>query len=557
MSAFLAEVLSPVFAALAPRDPARVARRVRNAAAATAVLGPLLPRYGPLGTGTVGDANLLMGVYAVAAVAAHMQMKKSHAGWRAAGGVALAGIAPFVTSGMTASWGLLLGSIALLHAALSDAHSRLPAAARPEHEHDPLPPDREGWPGRIGSIAYSIVTVLIFWHFVAENTVVPTDSMKPTILGATDRTLPDRLFADVAVYALREPRRWEILVFEYPLQREVRFVKRIVGLPGEHVEIRDGDIWIDGSVARKPALVQESLWRERFPKSGARSRAKSITAAWTGNEDDGWRRDGKDGLKLRGRDHLTWARFLARLDVGDVRIAFTARTTDAAAVAAARITTRGVPVVLEVGGEGGTLTVGDDPPVEVSTGIGAATRVELQVADGLVRALLDGHEVARAETAVVGTGRNRVEIGGGSGEVRFTEVRLDEDIRYALPASGLSVFDTPADGYVVLGDNTTNSEDSRMWTARPVRLTSGETYWVAPSVPDETGERVSNLSRAGGRVRFKDVDGVPRDFAAAEVTEIGRPEARPYVRRSHVLGRAALLYFPIPPLGGWRPRLLP
>ena len=49
-------------------------------------------------------------------------------------------------------------------------------------------------------------------------------------------------------FAMRQPRRWEIVVFQL---FGLDFIKRLLGLPGETVEIRDGDLYIDGRLCRK------------------------------------------------------------------------------------------------------------------------------------------------------------------------------------------------------------------------------------------------------------------------------------------------------------------
>jgi len=65
------------------------------------------------------------------------------------------------------------------------------------------------------------------------------------------------------------PRRWNLIVFRYPEAPSNKYVKRLVGLPGEEVAIRDGDVWINGVVAQKPddlsGLVYSAdpMWEER------------------------------------------------------------------------------------------------------------------------------------------------------------------------------------------------------------------------------------------------------------------------------------------------------
>jgi signal peptidase I len=70
----------------------------------------------------------------------------------------------------------------------------------------------------------------------------------------------DRILVLKCIYQLFQPQRWDVVVFKNPLEPKVSFIKRLVGLPGETVEIIDGDVYIDGQIVRKPPRVQEELW---------------------------------------------------------------------------------------------------------------------------------------------------------------------------------------------------------------------------------------------------------------------------------------------------------
>jgi len=69
----------------------------------------------------------------------------------------------------------------------------------------------------------------------------------------------DRLWIDRTAIAQRQPRRWEVVVLRSPHDARDLCVKRIVGLPGETVELADGDVWINGQVAAKPLAEQRAL----------------------------------------------------------------------------------------------------------------------------------------------------------------------------------------------------------------------------------------------------------------------------------------------------------
>lgn len=77
--------------------------------------------------------------------------------------------------------------------------------------------------------------------------------------GATIDSLPiapgDRLLVDRCVFNLRAPRRWEALVFRLPHAASHAAVKRIIGLPGEMIELRDGKFTADGAPIEPPPEV--------------------------------------------------------------------------------------------------------------------------------------------------------------------------------------------------------------------------------------------------------------------------------------------------------------
>jgi len=70
----------------------------------------------------------------------------------------------------------------------------------------------------------------------------------------------DRILVLKCIYQFLEPKRWDVIVFKDPLDPTISYIKRLVALPGETVEIIDGDVYIDGQISRKPAKVQNELW---------------------------------------------------------------------------------------------------------------------------------------------------------------------------------------------------------------------------------------------------------------------------------------------------------
>ena len=68
----------------------------------------------------------------------------------------------------------------------------------------------------------------------------------------------DYLIVDEISYRFRDPQRGEVIVFKYPQNPSQRFIKRIVGLPGETVEIREGEVIIYGQDETK--VLDESSY---------------------------------------------------------------------------------------------------------------------------------------------------------------------------------------------------------------------------------------------------------------------------------------------------------
>jgi signal peptidase I len=70
----------------------------------------------------------------------------------------------------------------------------------------------------------------------------------------------DRILVLKCIYQFFEPMRWDVIVFKNPLDPSENYIKRLVALPGETVEIIDGDVYINRQIARKPPNVRNELW---------------------------------------------------------------------------------------------------------------------------------------------------------------------------------------------------------------------------------------------------------------------------------------------------------
>jgi len=186
---------------------------------------------------------------------------------------------------------------------------------------DPPPPaPPESTRDTVESIIFALLMAFLFRTFEAEAFVIPTGSMAPTlygrhkeltcahcgfpiVVGASEEltkegVLEDRLseavcqncggindvFDDVPFngdrilvnkypYEFGEPDRWDVFVFKNPDQPDMNYIKRLVGLPGETIRIRQGDLYkvVDGNARilrkapEKQKLLQIPVYDDRYP----------------------------------------------------------------------------------------------------------------------------------------------------------------------------------------------------------------------------------------------------------------------------------------------------
>ena len=90
-------------------------------------------------------------------------------------------------------------------------------------------------------IVAAVVIALGLNNFVIANSRVPTGSMENTIMSRS-RVIGSRL-----AYLKDDPQRGDIVIFHYPDDESIYYVKRVIGLPGETVMIEDGKVYINGS----------------------------------------------------------------------------------------------------------------------------------------------------------------------------------------------------------------------------------------------------------------------------------------------------------------------
>ena len=108
-------------------------------------------------------------------------------------------------------------------------------------------------------LIYIVIVVILslgIITFIGQRTKVSGHSMETTLSDG------DNLIVDKLTYRFSDPKRFDIIVFPYKYEENTYFIKRIIGLPGETIQVTDGKIYINGQV------LDESYGREVLKSGG-------------------------------------------------------------------------------------------------------------------------------------------------------------------------------------------------------------------------------------------------------------------------------------------------
>lgn len=413
-------------------------------------------------------------------------------------------------------------------------------------------------------IALSLA-IMVFRTFTAEAYVVPTGSMAPTLLGNHEEVacpscgirfalgidedgragqpvcpncgedkldgvpiVPcsgDRLLVQKGLYDFKRPRRWEVAVFHFPAEPTQAYVKRVVGLPGESIQILRGDIYINGKIARKSLQEQRAIripvydsqyvsqdanrvprfiFRHGRPQSG-------LTSAWrtegpllihdpaeaTENATDWVEYRHRDpdraqytpiydfnpynGGELRGENRVPDLMLEARLIVGN-----DVPTVDVRLNSGADRFLITLPfhedALPQVRRNNQAVALAHAVPIPSTPGTPPSSRVlEASIMDHRLSVSLDGvplFDPVDYDNPAVGYGSDVSPIGVGvrRGSLTIERFKVFRDVYYtsALANTPKRPFgvDEPyklgLDSFFVLGDNSSVSNDSRFWSSSPV-----------------------------------------------------------------------------------------
>lgn len=464
------------------------------------------------------------------------------------------------------------------------------------------------WRDNIEAGVMAILLALFLKAFLVEAYKIPSGSMQPTLMGMPSPgqvvvrrpgeqplEVKDRILVDKLSYKVRDPKRWEVIVFRYPLKHTQNFVKRLVGLPGEQLRILYGDLWTRQTddepwqILRRPSGVQSSHWR-------ALNTGELTVSPWNQVSGSGWLLDGRD-VTVRGDGAIEFGggepifdRYFdgypasirkhlpdyhpsneRRHPVGDLRL--TGSITATAETESIAITLREGQrrYTFELAGPAASTasSIRVEPGAAareeatasaegVALRAGRSVRFEVENLDDQLTLRIDGDVVAQLEVreAIDQSSGLMVESRGGDAELQ--DLRVLRDTYYF---SNTQQFEIPEDGYFALGDNTLDSSDSREWSRARFRVLGGEGEPVVLEGNNRTNDNPSRPNvepGVGSFRRFTDQWGVHHLIAQPSNPSVELPdwltpveqlaaEPSPYIDRGLIVGRALAVFWPIAP----------
>ncbi len=144
----------------------------------------------------------------------------------------------------------------------------------PTASTEPSPKQPEEQRGFIAEWTVTIILLLFGTTSLVQAFVIPTGSMEDTLL-VGDHLLVDKLaFAPSGAFSKNilpysEPKRGDIIVFRYPIDIRQTFVKRVMGVPGDHIRLENKKVYLNGHLLNEPYVVHKldyiDSYRDNFP----------------------------------------------------------------------------------------------------------------------------------------------------------------------------------------------------------------------------------------------------------------------------------------------------
>ena len=130
----------------------------------------------------------------------------------------------------------------------------------------------------IVSIVGAILLALLIRTFIVELYIVDGPSMRPTLQHE------ERLVVNKFIYRVRNPKHGEVVIFRYPRDPSRDFIKRVIGVAGDTVEIKEGHVYVNDEIIREDYILEKT--RTEYPKTTIPEGTIFVLGDNRGNSDD-------------------------------------------------------------------------------------------------------------------------------------------------------------------------------------------------------------------------------------------------------------------------------
>ena len=349
----------------------------------------------------------------------------------------------------------------------------------------------------------------------------------------------NRILVNKFWYKFTNPKRWDIMVFVYPLddltckdcsaqlpdtewynglrcqqcgssrfsRKKKNYIKRLVGLPGDKLQIINGDIYVNDKIQRKPDHVQNTLWlpvyNSRYPGN------EEITPTWVADGNT-WKIDKKtltlDNTSSNNSD-VSLVAFGRRIsdqngynnragsnEMGDIKIRFdvTLSKGSQSLELVLKKNNDEFTAILPTSDTDGKSSLVKNNNILLEKDIrlqtGQIHKVEFSNVDHMVSLSVDDKKVFGFDNddgkvpAPVPFDSSMIRFGGIHVNATFENIGIFHDIYYTNLSSGTWATTQPIQlgekDYFMLGDNSRNSNDSRVWKFVPEKNIVGKAFFV-------------------------------------------------------------------------------
>lgn len=111
----------------------------------------------------------------------------------------------------------------------------------------------------IVSILIAVVLAFFIRYFIVELYMVEGPSMRPTLVNG------ERLVVNKFIYRFKHPEHGDVLVFRYPKDPSRDFIKRVIAVPGDTVEVKEGRVFVNGQLMDEKYILERT--RGSYPLS--------------------------------------------------------------------------------------------------------------------------------------------------------------------------------------------------------------------------------------------------------------------------------------------------